>query len=38
MACSVEGSVDMMSAEINSKEDKRPVMGTYYGMHEMRMT
>ena len=28
MACSVEDSADMMSAEINSEEDKRPVMGT----------
>ena len=38
MTCSVEGSTDMMSAETNSEEDKRPVMGTCYEVQKMRMT
>ena len=37
MAFSVEGSADMMSAEINNEKDKRPVMGTCYGVHGMHM-
>ena len=36
MACSVEGSADMMSAEINNEEDKRPVRGTCYEVHGMK--